>query len=131
MQNRYHPFGLRWDHANRPIRLYNLNFIPNPSGGGCRFLLQIVKRCGFAFFFLTTFPVAALGGSKTVLPVGRLVSVRRLFFAALWTLYIHEVMISIFLSTSSVSGRIASGTIITASPRKATVWKCLMLFATV
>jgi hypothetical protein len=58
--------------------------------GGCRFLLQTVKRCGFAFFFLAT-----LGGSKTVLAAGRLVSVCCPFFAAVWTLYIHEEMISI------------------------------------
>jgi hypothetical protein len=71
------------------------------------------------------------GRFKAGVAAGCFISVRRPFFAALWTLYIHEVMISIFLSTSSVSGRIASGNIITASPRKATVWKCLMLFATV
>jgi hypothetical protein len=100
-------------------------------GNGCRFLLQTVKRCGFAFFFLATFPVTVLGGSKTVLPAGRLVSVCRPFFAAVWTLYIHEEMISIFSSTSSVSGLIASGIISTASPRKTTVSKCMTLFATV
>jgi len=99
VQNRYHPFPLWRYAANCLILYYNPPVAPIPAGAepgsGCRFLLQTVKRCGFAFFFLTTLPLAALGGSKTVLPAGRLVSVCRPFFAAVWTLYIHEEMISI------------------------------------
>ena len=56
------------------------------------------KALWMAYFFITTFPAAALGGSKTVLPAGCLVSVRRPFFAAVWTLYIHEEMIRFFLN---------------------------------
>jgi hypothetical protein len=98
VQNRYHPFLLWRYAANCLILYYNPSAAPIPAGAapgsGCRFLLQTVKRCGFAFFFRATFPLAALGGSKTVLPAGRLVYVRRPFFAAVRTLYIHEEMIS-------------------------------------
>jgi hypothetical protein len=99
VQNRYHPF-LLWRHAaNCLILYYNLPAAPIPAGtapgSGCRFLLQTVKRCRFAFFFLATFSLAALGGLKTVSSAGRLVYVCHPFFAAVWTLYIHEEMISV------------------------------------
>jgi hypothetical protein len=66
---------------------------------------------------------------KAGVDVGRIVSACRPFISVVRTLYIHEVMISIFSSTSSVSGLIVSGIISTASLRKTTVSTCMTLFA--
>jgi len=53
---------------------------------------------------------------KVGVDVSRIVSACRPFIAVVRTLYIHEVMISIFSSASSVSGFITSGIISTAVP---------------
>jgi hypothetical protein len=49
------------------------------------------------FFFITTFPAAGLGGPKTELPGSPHFHVLA-FFLGWMTLYIHKVMINIFIT---------------------------------